>query len=122
MIVAGSLPQGVRFEGSDGWIFVNRSKIDAHPKSLLTSVIGPDEIHLYKSDDHKQNFLDCVRTPSRTVAPVEVAHRSIMIGHLGVIALKLGRKVEWDPRKERFINDPEADRLLSRPMRSPWHL
>lgn len=122
MIVAGSLPQGVRFEGSDGWIFVNRSKIDAHPKSLLTSVIGPDEIHLYKSDDHKQNFLDCVRTRSRTVAPVEVAHRSIMIGHLGVIALKLGRKVEWDPRKERFINDPEADRLLSRPMRSPWHL
>ncbi len=122
MIVAGAFPQGVRFEGSDGWIFVNRSKIDAHPKSLLTSVIGPDEIHLYKSDDHKQNFLDCVRTRSRTVAPVEVAHRSIMIGHLGVIALKLGRKVEWDPRKERFINDPEADRLLSRPMRSPWHL
>lgn len=122
MIVAGAFPQGVRFEGSDGWVFVNRSKIDAHPKSLLTSVIGPDEIHLYKSDDHKQNFLDCVRTRSRTVAPVEVAHRSIMIGHLGIIALKLGRKVEWDPRKERFINDPEADRLLSRPMRSPWHL
>lgn len=122
MIVAGALPQGVRFEGSDGWVFVSRRKIDAHPKSLLTSVIGPDEIQLYKSDDHKQNFLDCVRTRSRTVAPVEVAHRSIMIGHLGVIALKLGRKVKWDPRKERFINDPEADRLLSRPMRSPWHL
>lgn len=122
MIVAGALPQGVRFEGSDGWVFVSRRKIDAHPKSLLTSVIGPDEIQLYKSDDHKQNFLDCVRTRSRTVAPVEVAHRSIMIGHLGVIALKLGRKVKWDPGKERFINDPEADRLLSRPMRSPWHL
>ena len=122
MIVAGAFSRGVRFEGSDGWIFVNRSKIDAHPKSLLNSAIGPDEIHLYKSDDHKQNFLDCVRTRSRTVAPVEVAHRSIMIGHLGVIALKLGRKVKWDPGKERFINDPEADRLLSRPMRSPWHL
>ncbi|UCH64256.1 MAG: Gfo/Idh/MocA family oxidoreductase [Fidelibacterota bacterium] len=122
MIVAGAFTQGVRFEGSDGWVFVSRSKIDAEPKSLLTSVIGPDEIHLYKSDDHQQNFLDCVRTRSRTVAPVEVAHRSIMIGHLGVIALKLGRKVEWDPQKERFINDTEADRLLSRPMRSPWHL
>ncbi len=122
MIVAGALPQGVRFEGSDGWVFVNRSKIDAHPKSLSNSVIGPDEIHLYKSDDHKQDFLNCVRTRSRPVAPVEVAHRSIMIGHLGVIALKLGRKVNYDPQRERFINDADADRLLSRPMRSPWHL
>ncbi len=122
MIVTGADTLGVRFEGSEGWVFVNRGKIDAQPKYLLNSVIGPDEIQLYKSDDHKQDFLDCVRTRSRTVAPVEVAHRSIMIGHLGVIALKLGRKVHWDPRKERFINDPEADRLLSRPMRSPWHL
>ena len=122
MIVTGASTLGVRFEGSEGWVFVNRGKIDAQPKSLLNSVIGPDEIQLYKSDDHKQDFLDCVRTRSRTVAPVDVAHRSIMIGHLGVIALKLGRKVHWDPRKERFINDPEADRLLSRPMRSPWHL
>ena len=122
MIVTGASTLGVRFEGSEGWVFVNRGKIDAQPKYLLNSVIGPDEIQLYKSDDHKQDFLDCVRTRSRTVAPVEVAHRSIMIGHLGVIALKLGRKVHWDPRKERFINDPEADRLLSRPMRSPWHL
>ncbi len=122
MIVTGADTLGVRFEGSEGWVFVNRGRIDAQPKSLLNSVIGPDEIQLYKSDDHKQDFLDCVRTRSRTVAPVDVAHRSIMIGHLGVIALKLGRKVHWDPRKERFINDPEADRLLSRPMRSPWHL
>lgn len=114
--------RGVLFEGTAGWIFVNRKGIDAHPKSLLKSLIGPNEIHLYKSDDHKGNFLDCVRTRSQTVAPVEVAHRSIMIAHLGVIAIKLGRKLNWDPKKERFINDPEADRLLSRPMRSPWHL
>jgi hypothetical protein len=113
---------GVQFEGSEGWIWVDRGGIDASNKSLLTSVIGPGELHLYKSDDHHQNFLDCVRSRSETITPAKVAHRSIMIGHHGLIAIKLGRKVNWDPAAERFINDPEADRLLSRPMRSPWHL
>ena len=122
LIVAGEFPLGVRFEGSDGWVFVNRNGINANPKSLLSSVIGTNETHLYKSDDHVRNFLDCVRTRSQTVAPAEVAHRSIMIGHLGIIAIKTGRKLRWDPKEERFINDPDADRLLSRPMRSPWYL
>jgi len=126
MIVADQRQQpkgmGVHFEGSDGWIWVDRSGIDASNKSLLGSVIGPTEIHLYKSNDHHQNFLDCVRSRSETITPAKLAHRSIMIGHLGLIAMKLGRKVNWDPVAERFINDPEADRLLSRTMRSPWHL
>jgi predicted dehydrogenase len=126
MIVADEQQQpkgmGVQFEGSDGWIWVDRSGIDASTKSLLGSVIGANEIHLSKSDDHHQNFLDCVRSRSETITPAKVAHRSIMIGHLGLIAMKLGRKVNWDPVAERFINDLEADRLLSRPMRSPWHL
>jgi len=126
MIVADSSQQpkgmGVHYIGSEGWIHVKRGLLEAEPKSLLSSVIGPDEIHLYKSNDHHQNFLDCVKTRSKTVTPVEVAHHSIMVGHLGNIAMKLGRKVRWDPKKERFINDPEADRLLSRPMRNPWHL
>ncbi len=115
-------PQGVRFEGRDGWVFVSRRGIKASPRSLLKSSIGPNDIHLYRSDDHHQNFLDCVKSRKTCVAPVEVGHRSIMIGHLGLISIKLGRKVYWDPAKERFVNDPEADRLLSRPMRSPWHL
>jgi hypothetical protein len=126
MIVADRNQQpkgmGVQFEGTDGWIWVDREGFDASPKSLLTSVIGPDEIHLYRSDDHHQNFLDCVRSRRETIAPAAVAHRSIMIGHLGLIAMKLGRKVQWDPAAERFVNDTEADRMLSRPMRSPWHL
>jgi len=122
MIVSGHFPMGVRFEGSDGWVHVRRGDIDAHPKSLLDSTIGPDEIHLYKSDNHKQDFLDCVRTRSQPVAPAEVAHRSIMVGHLGLIAIKLGRKVMWDPARERFMNDPQANRFLSRPMRNGWHL
>jgi predicted dehydrogenase len=126
MIVADREQQpkgmGVQFEGSDGWIWVDREGFDASPKSLLSSVIGPGETRLYRSDDHHQNFLDCVRTRSETITPARIAHRSIMIGHLGLIAMKLGRKVRWDPAAERFVNDPEADRFLSRPMRSPWHL
>jgi predicted dehydrogenase len=126
MIVADRRQQpkgmGVQFLGEHGWVYVDRSGIDAEPKSLLTSVIGPNEIQLYKSNDHHQNFLDCVRSRALTITPVEVAHHSIMIGHLGVIAMKLGRKVEWDGARERFVNDLEADRMLSRPMRSPWHL
>jgi len=122
MIVSDKHRMGAHFEGTDGWIHVTRGRLSARPKSVLDSAIGPNEIHLYKSDDHKGNFLDCIRTRLQTVAPAEAAHHSIMIGHLGIIAMKMGRKLKWDPRKERFINDPEADRLLSRPMRSPWHL
>ncbi len=126
MIVADNRQQpkgmGVQFEGSEGWIWVDRSGIDASNKSVLTSVIGPSEIHLYKSGDHHQNFLDCIRSRGETITPAAIAHRSIMIGHLGLIAMKLGRSVRWDPAAEKFLNDAEADRFLSRPMRSPWHL
>ncbi len=113
---------GIQFEGAEGWIWVDRGAIDASNRSVLKSAIGPEEIHLYWSDDHHQNFLDCIGTRSETSTPARVAHRSITVCHLGLIALKLGRKVKWDPVMERFVNDPEADRLLSRPMRSPWHL
>jgi len=122
MIVAGAFPRGVRFEGDKGWIFVRRGLIEAHPKSLLSSTIGHNEIHLYKSNDHYQNFLDCVRTRKKTAAPVDVAHHSIMVGHLGVTALKLRQDLKWNPQTERFIDNDGANRLLSRPMRSPWHL
>jgi predicted dehydrogenase len=126
MIVADAAQQskgmGVHFIGSEGWIHVNRRGIDAHPKSLLKSQILPHEVHLYKSEDHWGNFIDCVKTRVQTVAPVEAAHHSIMIGHLGSIAMRLGRKVFWDPQNERFNNDHEANRLLSRSMRSPWHI
>ena len=112
---------GVRFEGDEGWLYT-RSHIDAGPKSLLNSKIGPSEIYLYKSDDHHRNFLDCIRSRKKTIAPAEVGHRSTTICHIGNIAMQLERKLHWDPRKERFVNDGEANRLLSRPMRSPWHI
>ena len=72
--------------------------------------------------NHIGNFLDSVGTRKETIAPARIAHRSIMVGHLGLIAMKLERKVEWDPVRERFVNDPEADRMLSRNMRGSWHL
>lgn len=124
MIVADSKqhPMGVRFEGSDGWIYVDRGKIDAYPKSLLRVTIKPEEIHLYKSDDHRQDLLNCIRSRQDPIAPAAVAHHSIMVAHLGLAAIKRGRKLQWDNEAERFTNDPEANRLLSRPMRSPWHI
>ncbi|KPL06157.1 hypothetical protein AMJ85_10535 [candidate division BRC1 bacterium SM23_51] len=114
--------QGVVFEGSDGWVYVKRGHIDANPKSLLRSTFGPDDIRLYQSRDHQRNFLDCVRSRKPTIAPVEVAHRSDTICQISDIAIRLGRRLRWDPQRERFIDDPEADRHLTRAMREPWHL
>jgi len=113
---------GITFEGDQGWVFVTRGRIDAQPKSLLTSAIGPNEIRLYKSNNHKANFLDCVKSRAQTIAPVEVAHRSCTVCLLGEIAMRLGRKLEWDPDKELFIGDDQANRMLARTMRSPWRL
>lgn len=126
MIVADSRQQpkgmGAHFIGDEGWVHVNRSGISTQPESLLRSEIQPNEIHLYKSEDHHQNFIDCIRTRQPTVTPVDVAHSAIMIGHLGNIAMRLGRRVEWNLENERFVNDPGADRMLMRPMRGPWHI
>lgn len=107
---------GIRFEGTNGWIFVNRGVIDAHPKSLLRDNKPP------AFDSHVRNFLNCVRLRERPVAPVEVAHRSATICHLGNIAMLLGRDLQWDPHNERFVNDPTADRMTTRARRAPWRL
>ena len=114
--------QGVLFEGTEGWVHTSRGKIDAHPKSLLTSRIRPGEVHLTKSTNHKGNLLECIESRAETVAPVESCHRSCSACILGYIAMQLGRKLRWDPQRERFIDDPEADRWISKPMRAPWHL
>jgi predicted dehydrogenase len=114
--------QGVLFEGSEGWVYVKRGHIDANPKSLLTSPIGTDELQLYKSNNHKANFFDCIKSRAETIAPVEVAHRSCSVCLLGEIAMRIGKKLKWDPERERFTNDDQANRMLSRPMSSPWHL
>ena len=111
-----------RFEGTDGWIVVRENYFESSPKSLKGVSLGPKEIHLYQSVHHHRNFLDCIKTGRDPVAPVEVGHRSVSICHLGNIAMKLGRKLKWDPDNEVFINDSVANTLLSKPMRAPWHL
>jgi predicted dehydrogenase len=111
----------ITFEGTKGWIYIG-SELDAEPKSLLESKIGPEEFHLPDVNDHHGNFLDCIRTRKSPLAPIEEAHRSATICHIGNIAMKLGRKLKWDPAAERFSGDEEANRLLSRPMRSPYTL
>ncbi|MBA7621119.1 Inositol 2-dehydrogenase/D-chiro-inositol 3-dehydrogenase [subsurface metagenome] len=119
-------PLGVKFKGTDGWVFVKEEhlggKPDASPKSLLEKPIGPNEVHLPVSNHHQQNFLDCVKTRASTVASVEVAVRSDTLCQLSDIAMRLGRKLRWDPENEKFINDTQADRMLKRPTRSPWRL
>jgi myo-inositol 2-dehydrogenase/D-chiro-inositol 1-dehydrogenase len=114
--------QGVVFEGTEGWVYVRRGFIDANPKSLLTSTIGPDETHLYKSNNHKGNFLECIKSRAETIAPAEIGHRSCTVCLLGEIAMRLGRKLKWDPDTEQFIGDEQANRMLWRPMRSPWQI
>jgi predicted dehydrogenase len=114
--------EGVRFEGTQGWVYVDRGRIDAEPKTLLSSKIKPDEINLYKSNNHKGNFFECIRSRAETIAPVEVAHRSCSMCLIGDISMQLDQKLKWDPKLERFINNEEANRMLSRSMRSPWHL
>jgi predicted dehydrogenase len=113
---------GTRFEGTEGWVYVNRGKLETEPKSLLTSVIGPDEIHLYQSNDHKQNFLDCIKSRKDPICNAEIGHRSSTVCHLGNIAMLLDRPLKWDPQAERFIGDDEANRMTWRPRRAPWSL
>jgi len=114
---SGGVP---KFYGSQGWIDLNGQ---SDPPGLFDSTIGPDEIRLYQSEGtHMDNFLACVRHRREPAAPVEIGHRSATVCHLGVIAMRLGRKVRWDPAAERFPDDPEADRLTGRAMRAPWHV
>jgi predicted dehydrogenase len=123
MIVSNTEKMGVTFQGTSGNIYVNRGVLEANPKDILDSKIGPEAIHLYESGDHFRNFIDCVISRQPTAAPVEVAHRSITICHLGNIAMRLGRtKLRWDPRTEQIIGDDQAAKMLSRQNRAPFPL
>ncbi len=113
-------PAGVRFEGEDGWIFVQRGKIEASDREILKEEIGEDETKLYVSTNHMKNFLECMRSRKDPIVPVEVGHRSNTVCILTHIAMKLGRKLHWDPQAECFVNDDEANLWLDYPHRKPW--
>ena len=138
MVDGPGKPNGVLFSGTEGWIFVSRGRyrasasdpvsdassggpLAASDPRILGSVIGEHEVHLYKSDDQHGNWLECIRTRSLNIAPAEVAHRACTACLLQHIAMKLGRKLHWDPRTERFRNDDEANSMLSRPQRAPYN-
>jgi len=125
-LIANSDPgASIRFEGSEGWIQSRGfgKPLQASSEKILSSVIGPEEIHLYTDPRGEQhNFLDCVKSRLTPYFSVEAGHRCSTISHLGNISMILGRKLKWDPAKERFVNDAQANRMLSRPMRSPWKL
>ncbi|MEN6535934.1 MAG: gfo/Idh/MocA family oxidoreductase, partial [Bryobacteraceae bacterium] len=123
MVISSRARSGVTFEGTEGSIWVDRGYLESKPDpTLIYSDIADNEIHLYKSENHYENFIDCVLSRKEPIAPVEHGHRSITIAHIGNIALRLGRNLKWDPVAERILNDDEANRMLSRPMRAPWSL
>lgn len=111
---------GTRFEGTKGWVHVKRGSLETEPASLKTQTIGANEIHLYDSKNHHQNFLDCIRSRDLPIANVEVGHRSSTVCHLGNIAMLLKRPLQWDPAQERFIGDDAANRMRWRPARAAW--
>ena len=137
MIVSNELPNGIKFEGTKGWIFVTRGNyratdsdpvaddngvkpLDASDPEILNSKPGPDEIHLEVSNDHHGNWLEAIRDGKQPIAPVEVGHRACSACLLHHMAMKVDRTLHWDPEKEHFVNDPEADKMLSRPHRKPY--
>jgi len=113
---------GGLFIGSKGQIFIDRGLYRAEPEEIAKAPLGPSDVHLYKSTNHMQNWLDCIRSRKAPVADVEIGHRSATVCHLGNIARWTGRRLRWDPAKETFIGDDQANALLQRPMRSPWSL
>ena len=141
MDISGDFPNGIKFYGSEGWIFVTRDEmvtpsdpggkpggkaaaapqplVASNPK-ILDSVIGPDEIHLYESADQHGNWLDCIKSRKAPIAPAEIGHRACSTCLIHHIAMKTKRKLFWDPVKEHFKNDDDANCKLSRPQRAPY--
>jgi predicted dehydrogenase len=136
MDISGDFPNGIKWYGTEGWIFVTRdsevtptdpgkpaAKLDplmASDPKILDSVIGPDEIHLYESSDQHGNWLECIKSRKAPTAPAETGHRACSTCLIHHIAMKTKRKLYWDPIKERFKNDDEANSMLSRPQRYPY--
>lgn len=126
--MAGGYPDirsGIKWIGSDGWVWVDREGFDASNPDWKKTKNLPDQfrkIKLYESRGHQRNFLDCIKSRKPTITPVETAHHSATPGHLGLISMLVGRKIRWSVKHEKIIGDPEASKLLTRGYRSPWVL
>ena len=137
VLTSGGYPNGVRYEGSEGWIFVSRGAyvasssdpvakekskkaLDASDPKILESKIGPNETHLYKIDDQHGNWLDCIQSRKDPISPVDMGHMACVVCLISHIAMKIPRKLHWNSKAERFINDDQANTLLTRSQRKPY--
>jgi predicted dehydrogenase len=122
----GDIKSGTKWIGTDGWVWVDRGNaFDSSNAEWGNARRLPDDLRkvkLYESSNHFRNFLDCVKSRQPTITPIETAHHSAIPGHLGQIAMVVGRKIKWDPKGEVIVGDPEASKLLARPFRKPWKL
>jgi len=128
MIIAGGhddIRSGTKWIGTEGWVWVDRGGFEASNPEWKRGKNLPEalrKVKLYESPGHQRNFLDCVKSRQPTITPVQTAHHSAIPGHLGLISMLTGRKVEWDAKHEKIHGDHEASKLLSRPYRAPFHL
>jgi predicted dehydrogenase len=111
---------GIKFIGSDGWIWVSRGELNASDPAIIKDELPASASRVYVSRDHMGNFIECIKSRQPTICPASVGHRSASLCHLGVTSIRLGRKLNWDPAKEQFVGDDEANGFVARPMRKPY--
>jgi Oxidoreductase family, C-terminal alpha/beta domain len=111
---------GIVFEGTDGWVHVDRESINAHPEKLVATASDAPEAS--SGSAHIQNFLDCVKSRKEPAAGIDGAVEADLLSHLSYIAVETGQQLKYDAKKRYFSNDEMANRLLTRSLRSPWHV
>jgi predicted dehydrogenase len=125
MIGTHDTPRGIKFIGDQGWIFIHihGGHLEASDPKLLSATILPDQIHLGRCQSHHRNFLDCVKTRQKTMAPIEAGYHTAVICHLLNASMRLnGARFKWDPQREIVLDNQQAQKFLTTPMRTPWHL
>jgi predicted dehydrogenase len=113
---------GILFTGSEGTVFVSRGELETTPAELVNIEFKSTDERLYKSDNHQGNFLECVKNRKDPICHVEIGHRSVSMCHLGNLAIRLGRKLQWDPEKETIVGDEEALAWMTRPQRKGYEV
>ena len=113
---------GVTFVGEKGTLYITRGKIECDPAEILETKFGPDDTRLYESENHHQNWLECIKSRKPPICDVAIGHRSATLCHLANISCRVGRKLNWDPNRQVIVGDSEAAEYLLRPYRSPWNL
>lgn len=114
---------GVKFTGENGWIFVKRGNVlQASDPAILEWEPGENDVRLYNSPDHHDNWLDCIKSREKCICDFQIGHRSVSVCHMGNISMRLRRPLKWDPVKENFVDDAVASQMVGRPMRAPWYL